>query len=92
MRHSFQKDVVKVFRQDTKEFSKDSKSLQMGLPFEAISGKEQEAKDAIDAFGKTQFELPMKKISSELLFSVGEWTPIELQHLEPILQMLSVVS
>lgn len=65
-------------------------SLKLNLPFDALEGKEEEAKQAIEAFGKREFTIPYGKISLDFLFSAGEWTPVELQFLEPLLLNLSV--
>lgn len=66
------------------------KSQEFQLFFEAIEGKEEEAKKALDAFGKREFTLSFKKIRGDFLLSVGEWSVAELIALEPIVSDLAV--
>lgn len=93
MRHKFSSEIVEKYsNKDHKPVEGEvSKSMKMEIPFEAVQGKEEEAVKAIEDFGKTIFEIPIKKISSETLFSVGEWSPVELQFLEPLVEVLAAV-
>lgn len=65
-------------------------SAQLNLPFDALEGKENDAHEAVKGFGKREFTLSFAPITSEFLFSVGEWTPVELQALQPVLIELSL--
>jgi len=60
------------------------KSLEYALPCQVWEGKEVEARDAFEAFGERLAEIPGKKISPELLFESGSWSPRELEALEPL--------
>lgn len=60
------------------------KSLELQLPFEATSGMEADAKQALDDFGNRTIELNRKKLNPGILFECNEWTPRELEALESI--------
>lgn len=63
----------------------------LGLPFEAAEGMAEKAKEAIDRFGKIECHIGHKPITGDFLLSVAEWTPAELQALEPVLSDLTSV-
>jgi len=67
-------------------------SLKLNLPFNALVGKEAEAEKAVKDFGKREFTIPFKKITAQFLFSVGEWSPVELQFLDPVVAELAVAT
>ncbi len=78
------------FRQDVlAKFAKGGADAGMvqgpnGLPFLPVEGLEEQAQLAYQNFGKTTFELPLKKLSAETLFSLNSWTAAELIALEPL--------
>lgn len=84
MRDEYMKDVRDVFAVKGKEEAPEAggKSAEMQLPFECQAGKEQEAKQALDAFGKRLLTISKNKISPETLFQCGEWSARELETLE----------
>lgn len=62
-----------------------------GLPFEPMSGMIDKAEEAVKAFGRREFTVKHNKITSSWLLSVSEWTPVELQHLLPLVAELTVM-
>jgi hypothetical protein len=62
----------------------------LGLPFEAEDGKAESAKAALDKFGNIECHINQKPLTGEFLLSVSDWTPLELQALEPVLVPLTV--
>lgn len=62
----------------------EGKSAELNLPFNAIEGVEDEAKDAITKFGKREVTVSFNKIRGDVLLSFGSWTAAELIALEPI--------
>lgn len=60
------------------------KSLELELPCQVKDGEEEAAKAAFDSFGDRVLEIGGKKISPEVLFECNQWSPRELQALEPI--------
>jgi hypothetical protein len=62
-----------------------SKAEEMKLPFACKEGAEGDVKGALDAFNKRELKIDRKKIAFELLFEVQEWSPRELEDLEPII-------
>lgn len=91
MREAFQKDIVQRFAINGSAVEMPTGlSLELKLPFNAIAGKEQECKEAIDQFGKRKFTIPFKKLTVEDLISFGEWSAAELSLLEPICAPLAL--
>lgn len=87
MSDRFQKEILAKYAKGgdkAKQGNATGKSLELNLPFDALEGKEAEAKDAIKAFGERSFSVPGKKLSQDLLISLGAWTAGELIALEPI--------
>lgn len=92
MHSAFRKDILSKYSKNGEAGAPpQGKSRELNLPFETIEGKEEEAKKVIEDFGKRECVLPVKKITGEFLLSLGEWSPIELAALEPILVELTVV-
>lgn len=89
MSEAFKKDILAVYAEGGENGSQlpkpKSESEKLGLPFNALVGKEQEAKDALDSFGKRECTIPHTKLTGQFLLSVAEWTPAELIALDPIL-------
>lgn len=92
MKDNFQKEVVALYATDGVAGEvKTPEAMMKGLPFEPMEGKIEDAEKAMAAFGKREFTINQNKISSDLLFSVGEWSPSELIALEPLVAELSLV-
>lgn len=92
MRELFKTSVMAPYSKGGTEGSTPTgKSLELSLPFDALEGKEKDAEIAVKSFGKREFSIPQRKISSDFLFSAGEWTPVELQFLEPLVTELTGV-
>lgn len=62
------------------------KSKALDLPFQVIEGKEEAAKNFLEEFGKKVIEIDCKKIPFNVLFEVAEWSPRELEVLEPFVE------
>jgi len=88
MREEYEKDIVGKFAVKGKEQAVDAgtKSEEMKLPFTCQDGKEDEAKAALDSFGKKELVINKPKISAEVLFEINEWSPMELESLEFFVQ------
>ena len=93
MRELFRTKIMAEYAQGGEAGSDpQGESIKLKLPFNALVGKEVEAEEAIKNFGKREFTIPFKKITAEFLFSVGEWSPVELQSLEPLVAELGVAT
>lgn len=90
MRGDYQNDIEKKYAvkdagkvQEPKE---GSKAAELALPFHCEDAQAGDAKGALEEFNKTILTIDKKKISAEILFSVNEWTPRELEALEFIVE------
>lgn len=91
MRSKFEEDIVKKYAKGGTAIEQPKGlSLELHLPFDALEGKENEALEMVEAFGKREFTIPMKKLTVEQLLDAGEWTAQELIALEPICVSLVV--
>lgn len=61
------------------------KSKELGLPFLAVEGQEQAAKDYLDKFDAREVVIQQPKLSGDLVLSCGEWSVRELILLEPLM-------
>lgn len=93
MKTTFQKEIMGKYAQGGEESKVPltPEAHENGLPFTPLEGKLEEALQAVKDFGKREFTIKFPKITSEVLFSVGDWTPVELQYLEPAIVQLEVV-
>ncbi len=62
----------------------EGKSLELKLPFQALEGMEEEAKEALANFGKREITVAFQKIRGDVLLAFGSWSPAELIALEPL--------
>lgn len=94
MQSAFKKDILNVYAEGGEDGSVPPKSggdsMRLGLPFNALVGKEEAAKAALDDFGAREFSIPQTKLTGKLLLSVSEWSAAELTALAPILVDLVV--
>lgn len=67
------------------------KSAELNLPFQAIEGKEEAAKEALQGFGKREARISQTKIRADVLLSLGAWSVAELVLLEPLYSEMAVV-
>jgi hypothetical protein len=88
MREAYVKEIQDKFAVTGKEGAPEAggKSAEMKLPFECKPGMEEEAKRALDGFGKKELVVDKRKIKADVLFQCNEWSPRELEVLEPILE------
>ena len=83
------KFMVPGFNMQAQETTGVSKEL--ALPFQCNPGMEEACKVALDAFGERFMEVRVSKFTGDFLFSVGAWSPAELEALEPISSSLNAV-
>lgn len=90
MREDYQKNIEEKYAVKTDgkvtNPAEGTKAAELQLPFAVKEGTEGDAKGALDTFGKTIFTIDKKKLTSEVLFEVNEWSPRELEALEPIIE------
>lgn len=82
MRDEYKKLVSDKYMEKEEMPAEGTKGAELKLPFVCKEGMEADCKQALDDFGKKEFQLKKKKISATLLFEVNEWTPRELEALE----------
>lgn len=63
-----------------------SEARKCELPWHTPDEKAKQAKDDLDNFGKKLLTVNHKKIPFETLFKCNEWSPRELESLEPIVE------
>lgn len=63
-----------------------SEAAKLELPFAVDTGKEAVVKAALDAFGKRTLDIKYKKIPAETIMACNEWSPLELEALEAIVE------
>lgn len=84
-----QKELFSPFAKGGSPQPPQGKSLEMGLPFDIIEGKEEAAKKAMANFGEREFTIDQKRLTGEFLFSVSEWSAAELAVLDPLIVELA---
>ena len=88
MQAAFKKDILAVFSMDgdgSEPALHGSKSQMLKLPFACVEGKEDEAKAALESFGKRECSIKANRLSGEFLLSISEWSAAELAALDPVL-------
>lgn len=93
MTEKFKKEIIAVFAKGGEETKEPVSEVaqKAGIPFEPLEGKLEATKEAIEQFGKREFTIPQNKITAQYLISCAEWTPVELQFLEPVVSELTAV-
>lgn len=93
MTEKFRKQILSQYAKGGEESKEPVSEVaqKAGIPFEPLEGKLEEAKSAIENFGKQEFTVPHNKITGQYLISCAEWSPVELQFLEPVVSELTAV-
>lgn len=89
MREDYQANVEGMYAEKEGgkivEPKEGTKAFELKLPFATKDEVAGDAKGALDAFGKKLFTLDRKKLDFEIVLKVNEWSPRELESLEPII-------